>query len=200
MKTAWFNKRISDAMLNSGFKPLPESDHFPALEQCFQKVEGKTLLDLGCGIAEAALVFKDYDYTGADLPHIIDNAAKIKNPQASFIYFNADQDSYELLRDYDIILMNSFVSELTNWYRVLNSVLLNARRFIILHRQEITDEVSRLEDYKTYAGLQTTKSIINYEDLNKLFYFNQYEVVFESNSFPQNETQKTFVLRKNNDN
>ena len=69
MKTAWFNKSIlPNAMINSGFKPLHQSDHFDALDKCFKMTEGDSLLDLGCGIAEAGSTFTDYSYTGADLP------------------------------------------------------------------------------------------------------------------------------------
>ena len=104
MTTAWFNEEVlPNSMLNSGFKPLAESDHFEALEQCFSRAQGKTMLDLGCGIAEASTTFKQFDYTGADLPHIIEKAAKKKNPHANFRHFNANEGDYSFLAGYDVV-------------------------------------------------------------------------------------------------
>ena len=195
--TAWFNKNdLPSAMLNSGFKPLKESDHFKALSDSLSLVTGRKLLDLGCGIGEVATTFLDYEYTGADLSHIIDKAAKVKNPDFNFISFDANKDAYDFIANYDVVLMNSFISEIPNWYRCLNNILYNARKYVILHRQEVTEKQSYLREYSTYAGLKTTNSVINYEELNKMFYFNEFRVIQELNSFSNNEYQKTYLLIK----
>lgn len=195
--TAWFNKNdLPSAMLNSGFKPLKESDHFKALSDSLSLVSGRKLLDLGCGIGEVATTFLDYEYTGADLSHIIDKAAKVKNPDFNFISFNANEDAYDFIANYDVVLMNGFISEIPKWYRCLNNVLYNAKKYVILHRQEVTEKQSYLREYSTYAGLKTTNSVINYEELNKMFYFNEFRVIQELNSFSNNEYQKTYLLIK----
>jgi len=200
-KTAWFdNNMLPAAMLNSGFKPLRQSDHFATLDKSLSMTTGDKLLDLGCGIAEVAGTFPSYKYTGVDLPHIIENAAKVKNPEADFISFDANTDSYDFIKNYDIVLMNSFISEIPDWYRCLSNVLYNAKKYVIIHRQEITNSQSHLREYRTYAGLKTTNSVINYDELTKLFYFNEFEVVYESNSFPNDKNQKTFLLKKESSN
>ena len=197
--TAWFDtESLPEAMLNSGFRPLEKSDHFLALKKSMDMSDGTKLLDLGCGVAEAAKVFESHDYTGADLPHIISGAAQVKNPNTNFVNFNANSDSYKFMKNYDIILMNSFLSELPQWYRCLSNVLMHAKKYVIIHRQEVTQNQSYLQEYKTYAGLKTIKTVINYSDLSKLFYFNEFEIMLELNSFPNNEKQKTFLLRKSN--
>jgi|TARA_R110000868_G_scaffold81407_3_gene230385 hypothetical protein len=197
MKTAWFNKSIlPNAMINSGFKPLHQSDHFDALDKCFKMTEGDSLLDLGCGIAEAGSTFTDYSYTGADLPHIIDQGARKKNPDLDFIHFEAGEDNYDFVGKYDIVLMNSFISEVPDWYRILSHVLLSAKKYIIIHRQEVTNEPSFLEEYKTYANLMTIKTVINYDDLAVLFERSGYEVKLEVDSFPYDSGQKTFLLKR----
>tara|TARA_R110000765_G_scaffold348260_1_gene438345 strand:+ start:209 stop:814 length:606 start_codon:yes stop_codon:yes gene_type:complete len=197
MKTAWFNKSIlPNAMINSGFKPLHQSDHFEALDKCFKMAEGESLLDLGCGIAEAGSTFTDYSYTGADLPHIIDQCALKKNPDLDFIHFEAGEDNYDFVGKYDIVLMNSFISEVPDWYRVLSHVLLGAKKYIIIHRQEVTSEPSFLQEYKTYANLMTIKTVINYDDLVVLFERSGYEIELEVDSFTYDSGQKTFLLKK----
>jgi|1_EtaG_2_1085319.scaffolds.fasta_scaffold10110_2 SAM-dependent methyltransferase len=196
--TAWYNAEIMpDSMLNSGFKPLKDSDHFAPLQKCMSLVEAETLLDLGCGIAEAAQTFKKLKYTGADLEHIIEHAAKKKNPNETFISFDANKDDFSFIESYDVILMNSFISELPNWYKVLSKVLYYGKKYIILHRQEITDSSNYLEKYITYGGLETVKTIANYEQMKKTFYMNDYNVIYEDYSFSNNRTQKTFLLLKN---
>lgn len=198
MKTAWFDRdTLPFSMLNAGFKPLAESDHFPALNECFEKVSDQhTLLDLGCGAAEVFETFGAFEYNGADLPHIIDHVAKKKNPTAEFIYFDANTDSYEFLSSYDVVLMNSFISEVPDWYRVLSKVLYYSDNFVVIHRQEVTSRPSYLQDYKTYGSLTTIKSVINYEDLKNMFTMNGYSILHEILSFPGNNTQKTFLLKK----
>ena len=158
--------------------------------------EGNSLLDLGCGIAEAGSTFTDYSYTGADLPHIIENAARKKNPDLNFIYFEAGEDNYDFVGEYDIVLMNSFISEVPDWYRILSHVLSNAKKYIIIHRQEVTSEPSFLQEYKTYANLTTVKTVINYDDLIVLFERSGYQIELEVNSFPSDNVQKTFLLKK----
>jgi trans-aconitate methyltransferase len=200
-ETAWFDKNIlPTAMLNSGFKPLRQSDHFATLDKSLSMTTGDRLLDLGCGIAEVAGTFPLYDYTGVDLPHIIENAARVKTPEADFISFDANIGSYDFIENYDIVLMNSFISEIPDWYRCLSNVLYHSKSYVIIHRQEVTNLQSHLRGYRTYAGLQTTNSVINYDELRKLFYFNEFEVVYESNSFPNDKNQKTFVLKKESNN
>ena len=196
-KTAWFDDSVLPAaMLNSGFKPLHQSDHYEALDKCMAMAEGDSLLDIGCGIAEVSTAFPAYKYTGVDLPHVIEKAARVKNPQTKFIAFNANKDSYDFVGDYDIVLMNSFISEMPDWYRCLNNVLCNSKGYIIIHRQEVTHEPSYLREYATYAGLKTTNSVINYEELKKVFYFNEFEILYEADSFPNNNRQKTFLIKK----
>ena len=198
MKTAWFNNNtLPSSMLNAGFKPLAESDHFPALRECFDKIHDQhTLLDLGCGAAEAFQTFGEFEYSGADLPHIIEEVAKKKNPTANFIYFNAEVDDYEFLSSHDVILMNSFISEIPDWYRVLSKVLYYSNKFVVLHRQETTTSPSYLQDYKTYGSLTTVKSVINYDHLKNMFNLNGYDVLYEAPSFPHSDAQKTFLLEK----
>jgi len=197
MKTAWFDEeKIVESMNNSGFKPLRESDHFPSLRECFNKVKGKTLFDLGCGAGEAFSAFKNFDYTGADLPHVIDNVARSKNKDGNFLHFDANEGDYSILKEFDVVLMNSFLSEIPDWYRILSNVLLNAEKFVILHRQEVTDKETRLETYPTYGGLLTTKTVINYEILTRIFELNEFNIIHEVNSFKNTDSQKTFLISK----
>jgi hypothetical protein len=201
MKTAWFDDEIlPDAMLTAQFKKLEESEHFNSLSSCFSKIENcRSIIDLGCGAAEIGRVFCQFDYTGADLPHIIDKVSKIKNPKNNYIKFDVEKDSLEFLKKYDVVVMNSFISEIPNWYLALSKVLLNAGGYIILHRQSVTNDKTSLFEYNTYGDLKTINNVINYKDLNNLFEMNSFEKIFETKSFDTSDEKMTFLFRKKDD-
>jgi len=202
MKTAWYDEEnITKAMAASNFAKLEDSEHFSSLKQCFNeltKIEDKkySILDLGCGSGELGRVMNEHNYTGVDLPHVIDKVAKIKNPQNNYFYFDANKNNFDFLKNYDVIIMNSFLSEMPNWYVILSKILLNAKKFIIIHRQDMTEKNSFLRDYKTYGGLTTINTFINISDFEKLITFNNFKINLNINSFKNNNTKKTFLLSK----
>lgn len=197
MKTAWYNNdSLPHSMLNAGFKPLKESDHFESLRGCMEIAKGKNLLDIGCGSAEVFGTFPEWDYTGADLPHIIENVSSVSAPSAQYISFDANETDFRFIEDYDLILMNSFLSEVPDWYMILNKILYHSCGDIIIHRQEITKEETHLSEYHTYGNLPTIKTVINYDDLINAFKFNEFEMVKEDKSFPYDSAHRTFLFRK----
>ncbi len=197
IKTAWFDEEtIASSMLNSGFKPLRHSDHFKSLNECIGMTDGVSLLDLGCGVGEVSETFTQFKYTGADLPHIIENASRKKYPDSNFLHFNANEGEYDFVGDYDVVLMNSFISEIPDWYRVLNNVLLHAKSFVIIHRQRVTEYESFLENYLTYADMPTIQTIINYDVFVKTFEMNGLELIHECDSFENDTSQRTFLFKK----
>lgn len=201
MKTAWFDdETLPYAMLNSQFKKLEESEHFNSLLNCFSKIENcHSIIDLGCGTGEVGRVFSDFSYVGADLPHIIEKVSKIKNPKNNYIKFDIEKDSLDFLKKYDIVVMNGFISEIPNWYLALSKVLLNSNKYIILHRQSITNDKTSLFEYNTYGSLKTTNNVINYKELNNLFEMNCFEKIFETYSFDIKDEKMTFLFRKKDD-
>lgn len=197
MKTAWYNSNsLPDSMLNSGFKPLGESDHFESLNDCLKVSKGEKLLDIGCGTGEVSKTFPNWEYTGADLPHIIQDVSQKSNPSAEYIAFDANETNFEFVKQYDVILMNSFLSEVPNWYLILNKILLHATGDVLIHRQEITHSESHLDNYITYGNLPTVKTILNYDDLMNTFKFNGFNIVREARSFPYESNHRTFLFRK----
>lgn len=204
-KTGWYNhEELPKAMLNAvegriaGWKQLEDSDHFFSLKNSFVCCSGgNTLLDLGCGAAEVSRVFKNFDYTGADLPHIIEKVSKKRNPDKNYVFFDANSDNYSFLKIYDIILMNSFLSEIPDYFKVLNNILFYSKKYIIIHRQLFEEDGdSRIEDYYSYANIKTTKTIINYKEFLNLCEKNDFEVISNQNSDNNSKNLKTIVLKK----
>lgn len=197
MKSAWFDQnKLPHSMLNANFPPLNKSDHFSSLEKCLNEIEINSVLDLGCGAAEASNIFTNHKYTGADLPHIIEKVAKKKNPGHDYISFDANTSDFSFVKGYDVVLMNSFVSEIPNWYFVLSKILPQCQKYVIIHRQEVFDGKTSVKEYSTYGGLPTTKTIVNYNQLVSVFRMNEFKVLQENNSFPYASLHKTFLLER----
>ena len=154
------NKKIADEMLRGakaeipGFKKLEESNHFETLNNLFLEASGEvdSIIDLGCGAAEFGRIYKFFDYTGVDLPHVINNTAKKKNPDLKYIEFNAYIDDYGFMKDTDLILMNAFISELSKADEILEQVLKIATKYVIIHRQKIEHFGKERVKYREYTG------------------------------------------------
>ena len=167
--TAWYNPEITSDMVKGarceleGWRKLEEADHFPALERLLKIIPPnfKKLADLGCGAGEVSRVFPDYEYTGFDLPHIIVNVAQEINPTATYKKIDINDVDFNIFSSYDIILCNSFISELPNGDAILKSLFAARPKYILLHRQEISHESIHCEDYKTYGNLTTPKCILS---------------------------------------
>ena len=198
MNTAWNNEEICQHILNTNFPKLKDSIHFNALNQCVKKIGSdsyKTILDIGCCKAELAETFPQFQYTGADLPNIIEGVSKKIRPSLSYVYFNAETDDYSFMSDYDIIIMNSFLSEMSNGTEILNKILNHAKKYVVIHRQDI-EEKTTVANSQTYGGMNTVNFIISREDINKITNKNDCKIIFETQSFPETPSKRSLVISK----
>ena len=198
MNTAWNNQEICQHILDTNFPKLKDSIHFTALNQCVKKIDSdsyKTILDIGCCKAELAETFPQFQYTGADLPTIIEGVSKKIRPNLSYIYFNAETDDYSFMGDYDIIVMNSFLSEMSNGIEILNKILNHAKKYVVIHRQDI-EEKTTVANSQTYGGMNTVNFIISREDINKIINKNDCKIIFETQSFPETPSKRSLVISK----
>ena len=167
-KTAWYNPEIASDMVKGalcqleGFDKLENSDHFPVLEALLKMIpsELKKLADIGCGAGEISRAFPGYDYTGFDLPHIIEQVALKVNPDSRYEKIDIQEVDFNVFSSFNIALCNSFISELENGEDILNSLFKSSPDYIILHRQEITKTGTYSKNYKTYGSLTTLKCIL----------------------------------------
>lgn len=174
--TAWTSKNceLEKDMINGalckkpGWKKLEYSLHFTYLNQLILITGEQTICDIGCGAGELGRVYKDYTYEGYDLSHIVENVSKVVNPQLNYKYFDANNFNYILFKKYDLLICNSFISELINPLEIIKNLLENTSKYLIIHRQKISNK-TEIINYKTYADLLTSQSIIGIEDLKEIF-------------------------------
>ena len=198
MNTAWNNQEICQHILNTNFPKLKDSNHFASLNDCVKKIDSdsyKTILDIGCCKAELAETFPQFQYTGADLPNIIEGVSKKVKPNLNYVYFNAQTDDYSFMSDYGIIVMNSFLSEMPNATEILNKVLNHAKKYVIIHRQDI-EEKTNIVNYQTYGGMNTVNFIFSREDINRITNKNDCKIVFETQSFSEHPNRRSLIISK----
>lgn len=172
-KTAWYNEdilpieMIKGATGENGWSRLEHTEHFKVLNDFINGLNVIKMADIGCGAGELGRVFSNIDYTGFDLPHIIDKVSKIVNTNLNYTYFNADNFKYETLKEFNLIVCNSFISELNNPIEVLNKLIENTSEYLLIHRQFFSDETN-FSEYNTYGNLPTIRTHIGFDEFKKL--------------------------------
>lgn len=173
--TAWTSNddNLAKDMINGvlckkpGWKKLEESSHFKYLNELILMTGCKSICDIGCGGGELGRVYKDYQYNGYDLPHIIEKVSKVCNPQLNYHHYDANNFTHNLFQQYELLVCNSFISELTNPLEILTQLLKNTSKYLIIHRQKIGNKTEIIQ-YTTYANLLTSQSIIGVEDFKQV--------------------------------
>ncbi len=198
--TCWYdNDKCPEQMIHGAigrlWPILENSDHFPVLNELMNSTSEDcvSLLDIGCGAAEMSRVFPDYFYTGADLKNIINNVSLKMHPNKSFVSFDIYEDNdSEYISSFDIVVMNAFIDVLEYPVYGLDKILKHASKYVILHRQEVDTDTTRVIKNPSYGGV-TFHSIINREELESLLKDHSFEVVKE---IVVEKNSKSFLLRK----
>jgi len=172
-KTAWYNtdilpnEMVRGAMGLNGWGRLENAAHFPYLNNLINKCNCDNIADIGCGAGEVGRVYSKLNYSGFDLPHIIEDVAKKVNPNLEYFEFDAYSFDYTFFKKYDILLCNSFLSELPEPIPVLSQILKNTKKYLIIHRQYCSKE-GKINEYNTYGNLTTVRSFISEEEFKNL--------------------------------
>lgn len=195
-KTAWYNndvlplEMVRGAMGLNGWNRLENSGHFENLDTLIKKCEGINIADIGCGAGEVGRVYQNLNYSGFDLPHIIENVSKKVNPSLTYFEFDAYKSDYSIFKTYDILLCNSFLSELYDPISVLRELLKNTKNYLIIHRQYFSNE-TKTHEYSTYGDLKTIRSFISEKEFNEILI--NHIIIHEIDS----EFGKSILIKKN---
>lgn len=156
------------------------------------------VLDIGCGTAMLCEYFPDNSYVGADLTHILSGCAMKQFPNNLYKTCDIQTDDLNWISEYKMVVMNGFIDVMHNPIAILHKVLLNATKFVLIHRQEITEKgETNVITNGSYGGF-TYHSIISRNDFNEILEMNSFQVVKElSCGFGNWENGgSSFLLRK----
>lgn len=171
--SAWYdNTTLPASMVDkiigvNGWGRIESASHFPLLKEMVEDCSPTKMADVGCGAGEVGRAFSGIDYCGFDLPHIIDNVAMVVNPKLKYEKFDAYNFDYSVLKSYDLIVCNSFISELEFPIGVLREIIKNTTKNLIIHRQSMASIESN-DAYKTYGDLVTVKTTLSMQSITDL--------------------------------
>lgn len=208
-QTCWFSPEIIDEMNRNYpvYKNLMDTtQHIHTIKQHIETIANKeeekqTVIDIGCGTAQISLLFDKtkFEYEGADLTPILQHCAHHWHPENIYLPFNAETSYYYFLKNYDIVLTNAFIDVMEHPLAILEKILANAKKYVILHRQEISNsKPTHVFLNPAYSG-ETFHSIINKMDFINLI--NQYNFTIVNQlqcGFSNWENNgDSFLLKKN---
>jgi SAM-dependent methyltransferase len=174
--SCWYdNVSVPEEMIKGAtgklWPTLEHSDHFPVLKQIVDSLPEDVLsmVEVGCGSGSFQRIFDRFYCVGIDLPHIIDKVAKQVYPQGKYLKLDIYRDAFEEIREFDCVLMNAFIDVMEHPLFVLEKILQNANRYIILHRQAFCSnkEPTQVTKEKSYGGW-TYHSLLNWDEFFSL--------------------------------
>lgn len=157
---------------------IDKTEHIHVLKEIINSLPTKlNILDIGCGTAQISLICKEHNYTGADMEHIIAGCAMEKHPENNYLTFNADTTNWNFVPDFDLVLLNAFIDVMENPLSILNNILQRAKKYVIVHRQEISmgnpTQVKIMPSYQS----KTCHSIIYHTDFINCIYDNNFAIL-----------------------
>lgn len=163
-ETCWYNINSELCIKKMGLGL--QTDYGKQLKKLIAEIpQGKTV-DLGCGSGKSSVFFKDY--IGVDLPEIIETIAKVVNPGLTFMKCDIIEDNIEFIKNYDIVHMDAFIDVMQYPLEVLDRVLNNCNKYVLLLRQEVIEGRTKVIKNPSYGGF-TYHSEINKNELLDLF-------------------------------
>lgn len=207
MQSCWHTRNAVDHILSAYKQHLSNlfvTPHIQALNKIIYQAtarygHGLKVLDVGCGTALVARLFSEHSYTGADLPHMIDECATRLNPEYQYRYIDWENTpDYKFLQEYNLIVANAFIDVLELPIEQM-ARLLSSKKPIILHRQEISNtQHTHCIQNPSYGSL-TWHSIINREEFMELLrQFNYGIIAQEQCGFDNWENQGHSMLLEPN--
>lgn len=197
--TCWYNIDAKECLAKMGAGL--HGDYQRMIEGLLDLIpaEMKAVIELGCGTGSAAKLFTDRYYTGVDLPISIDTIGWVVSPDLSFIKCDVVEDDISFISKYDIVYMDAFIDVMQYPLVILDKIFKNCGGYIVLIRQEIVDDETRVITNPSYNGF-TYHTEIGRDDFDALLEKHNILIIKEvsagiDNSFYRGEW-KSLLLKK----
>ena len=143
-----------------------------AVVEDFPLADPASFLDFGCGVGHYSVLLDRYFperfvYTGCDYAAEMVNVARERRPDKTFVV-NDLFDNHLDLDGFDVICAGALIDVLTDYERALHVLLGNGAPYVVLHRQQITEGTSHVEEAPGYEGQTTYRSFVSRADLERL--------------------------------
>ena len=178
----WYQKECVESMNWAHDASMSEDTHphFKAFTDLLDQCEKGKLLDLGTGTARISQYCKGFEFYGADLPPIISGCAMRNYPQYFYKSVDLIEDNLWWIRKFDVIVLNGVIDIMQNGLYILERVLTHANKYVIVHRQEITESKKTTFTVNPSYNSKTYHSIINRKDFLDMVERMNFEIVCEN--------------------
>jgi predicted SAM-dependent methyltransferase len=197
----WYQKECIDSMNKFEDECIKNQDiqpHYASFLELLDLCGYGKLLDIGTGTARISQFCKRFDFVGADLPHIISGCAMRNYPKYKYQSIDIIEDNLAWIREYDVIVLNGVIDVMQNGLYILERILTHSRRYVLIHRQEITESGKTYSKINPSYNSNTFHSIINRNDFNQLLEKMGFEIVKENSpGFSNWENGGSSFLLKN---
>jgi SAM-dependent methyltransferase len=179
---SWKADDVTQQMLALARRELREPEAVPPYRAFFEAMdyllrelplpETPRFLDFGCGIGHYSELLERrypgrFDYTGYDYSEAMVDAARAEWPGRDFRVNDLFAEGIAL-DSYDVVLASALVDITQEYERALEVLLGSGARFVLLHRQQVTERRSRAKVVPGYEGQTTYRSYLNRTDLERL--------------------------------
>ena len=140
-------------------RPLLSTFQGNLLKEFIDEVHYETVLDIGCGTGQVSQLIEG-TYHGCDLPDIVLNVSEKSGFEG--MYMGMDMETFDgsVAKNFDIVIMSAFIDVMDKPARMLSKILKHCNRYVIIHRQELTEGRTSVTQEASYGGY-TNHSKIN---------------------------------------
>ena len=179
---SWKVREVADQMLALAREQLHDPEAVPPYRAFLEAIDWllaepyfpqpATFLDFGCGVGHYSELLERrypgrFDYTGYDYSEAMIESARAEWPGREFVVQDVFAPGLDL-GSYDLVLASALVDVTEDYERALDALLGSGGRFVLLHRQQVTEGTSRVEVVPGYPGQTTYRSYVNRADLERI--------------------------------
>ncbi len=180
--TCWYQDAVIESMNrfhDIHIKGHNLAEHLKAFTDLLAETDndGEEIIDLGCGTAMLSQFFPRHTYIGADLPHIISGCAMRNYPEYMYHSLDLVTDNLEWIKKYNIVVVNGVIDIMQHPLHILEKILQHVSRYLIIHRQEITENGQTHTIKNPSYNSVTYHSIINRKDFVDLLDKYDFDIV-----------------------
>jgi SAM-dependent methyltransferase len=204
---SWKDEDIAHQMSALAEQQLQSPDSIPPFRAFIELMTGlvdgfplrepASFLDFGCGVGHYGVLLDRYFpnrfvYTGCDYAAEMVEVARDRHPGKTFVVNDLFDNKLDL-DSFDVICAGALVDVLNEYERALDLLLGSGTPYVVLHRQRMTDDASRVEEAPGYRGQTTYRSFLTRSDLERIAHEHSRTI---SRVVDVDEGIQTFLLAK----
>lgn len=178
----WKDRDVTRQMLALARQQLRDPEVVPPYRAFLEAVdwaltelplpEPARFLDFGCGVGHYSELLERrypgrFDYTGCDYSSAMVDAALDEWAGRNFVVNDLFVNKLDL-GSFDLVFASALVDITKDYDRALDVLLGSGARFVLLHRQQVTEGSSAVEVVPGYSGQTTYRSYLNQADLERI--------------------------------